>query len=124
MRLLLDTHVLLWWLADSPRLGREARGLIARSPAVHVSAASAWEIGIKRAIGKLTAPANLPEALANSGFFALSITIEHAAAAASLPRHHDDPFDRMLVAQAKAEKLTLLTSDQRLTEYGAAVKLV
>jgi PIN domain nuclease of toxin-antitoxin system len=121
MRLLLDTHVLLWWLADDPALSRQARRLIANEPEVFASAASAWEIAIKRALGKLEAPDDLPSALDEGGIRRLPIDFEHAAVAGALPRHHDDPFDRMLVAQAQCEGLTLLTSDPRISGYTVAV---
>jgi PIN domain nuclease of toxin-antitoxin system len=121
MRLLLDTHVLLWWLADDPALSRQARGLIANEPEVFASAASAWEIAIKRALGKLEAPEALPAALDAGGIRRLPIEFEHAAVAGALPRHHDDPFDRMLVAQSQCEGLTLLTSDARISSYAVAV---
>ncbi len=124
MNLLLDTNVLLWWFADSPRLNEDARELITTSPMVYVSAATTWEIEIKRAIGKLKAPADLEEALFASHFVPLAITVAHSIAAAKLPRHHDDPFDRMLIAQADREALTLMTSDERLKEYGGNMKLV
>ncbi len=120
MRLLLDTHVLLWWLADHPALSKQARHLIANEPEVFASAASAWEIAIKRALGKLEAPEDLRAALDASGIRRLPIELEHAAIAGALPRHHDDPFDRMLVAQAQHEGLTLLTSDARISSYAVA----
>jgi PIN domain nuclease of toxin-antitoxin system len=121
MRLLLDTHVLLWWLADDPALARQARQLIAKEPEVFASAASAWEIAIKRALGKLEAPEDLATALDAGGIARLPIEFGHAAVAGALPRHHDDPFDRMLVAQAHCEGLTLLTSDPRISSYAVAV---
>jgi PIN domain nuclease of toxin-antitoxin system len=121
MRLLLDTHVLLWWLADDPALSKQARGLIANEPEVFVSAASAWEIAIKRALGKLEAPDDLLPALEAGGLRRLPIDFEHAAVAGTLPLHHDDPFDRMLVAQAQQEALTLLTSDTRISRYAVTV---
>jgi PIN domain nuclease of toxin-antitoxin system len=124
LNLLLDTNVLLWWFADSPRLRNEARELITASPVVYVSAATTWEIEIKRAFGKLKAPADLEEALSANHFAPLAITVAHSIAAARLPRHHDDPFDRMLIAQANAEALTLVTSDQRLIDYRASVQIV
>jgi PIN domain nuclease of toxin-antitoxin system len=124
LNLLLDTNVLLWWFADSPRLANEARDLITASPVVYVSAATTWEIEIKRALGKLNAPVDLEEALSKSHFVTLAITVSHSIAAAKLPRHHDDPFDRMLIAQASLESLTLLTSDKRLKDYKASVQLV
>lgn len=124
MNLLLDTNVLLWWLADSPRLSHGARKMIASSTVVYVSAATTWEIGIKRAIGKLNAPENLEEELSASHLVPLAITVAHSIAAARLPRHHDDPFDRMLIAQSALESLTLATSDQRLKNYGAHVHVI
>lgn len=122
MNLLLDTHVLLWWLADGPELSAEARQLIA-SPdnMVFVSAATAWEIAIERALGKLEAPAQLAQALQESGFEPLLINLEHAELAGQLPRHHDDPFDRMLVAQARVEGLTLVSRDERVAKYDVRV---
>lgn len=119
MRLLLDTHVVLWWLAADPTLGSAARAAIAAPrAAVFVSAASAWEISIKRALGKLVAPDDLADQVTAHRFEALSITLGHAMAAGALPPHHDDPFDRMLVAQAKTEELTVVTRDQRFALYG------
>lgn len=122
MRLLLDTHVLLWCLEEPPRLAAQAR-LAIESPEnmVLVSAASVWEIAIKRALGKLDAPAHLREAMETTGFEPLAITHAHAEAAGALPRHHDDPFDRMLVAQAQLEGLNLVTRDERLARYEVAL---
>jgi PIN domain nuclease of toxin-antitoxin system len=124
VRLLLDTHTLLWWLADDPTLAGPARDSIA-DPAsrVFVSAASAWEMAIKRSLGKLEAPSDLERQLERSRFEPLAITIPHAHAAGSLPRHHDDPFDRMLVAQARAEDLTIVTRDLRFGPYGVGTLL-
>jgi PIN domain nuclease of toxin-antitoxin system len=121
LRLLLDTHVLLWWLADDPALSKQARALIANEPEVFASAASAWEIAIKRALGKLQAPEDLLSVLEAGGIRGLPIDFQHAAVAGALPRHHDDPFDRMLVAQAQREGLTLLTSDPRISRYAVTV---
>lgn len=120
MRLLLDTHALLWWLADDARLTPSARDAIADAEVVAVSAASAWEIGIKQSIGKLTGPRDLAAEIRSNGFAELPVTITHARAAGDLPPHHSDPFDRMLVAQARLEDLTLVTRDPRLADYGIA----
>ncbi len=121
MRLLLDTHALLWWLADE-NLSTQARDAIA-DPAnlVMVSAATAWEISIKRALGKLAAPDDLEQQLHAGGFTALPISIAHGIAAGQLARHHEDPFDRMLIAQAIAEGLTIVTRDKRFEDYGVAL---
>lgn len=117
MRLLLDTHALLWWLADEG-LTDQARDAIA-DPAnlVMVSAANAWEISIKKALGKLSAPDDLERQTEKNGFTALPISIAHGLAAGALPRHHDDPFDRMLIAQAVEEGLTIVTHDKRFSDY-------
>lgn len=120
MKLLLDTRVLLWWLADAPELGGPAREAIASPQSlVLVSAATVWEIGIKAALGKLRAPEGIPDLIEDEGFRGLPIALEDAEAAARLPAHHRDPFDRMLVAQAMAHGLTLVTADRRLEPYGA-----
>ena len=124
MNLLLDTHVVLWALQDSPRLSTKVRKAIADAPLVFVSAASAWEIATKRALGKLDCPEDLEGALTATHFSPLAVTVAHAIEAGALPRHHDDPFDRMLAAQAKAESLTLVTADQRLKAYDTRVLLV
>ena len=122
-RLLLDTHVVLWWLSDDQRLGQEARRLIA-NPGNHVavSAASVWEMAIKSSIGKLSVPDGVEEAILECGFKPLAITMEHAARVGELPLLHRDPFDRMLIAQAQLEGLDLLTADAGLRAY--AVKVV
>jgi PIN domain nuclease of toxin-antitoxin system len=121
MNLLLDTHVLIWWLQDSDRLGRRARNHILRpGAAVFISSASIWEISIKSATGrlKLKEPLGkcLPDLLAG-GFHHLPIHIEHALAVRDLPPHHNDPFDRMLIAQAQCEDLSLITADSAITPY-------
>lgn len=121
MRLLLDTHVLLWWMNDDKRLSTEAREEIATAEDARVSVISVWEIAIKRALGRLEAPDHLAEHIARAGFRALPITFEHAEVAGALPRHHDDPFDRMLVAQTRVDGLTLVTADRRLPDYGIPV---
>jgi PIN domain nuclease of toxin-antitoxin system len=123
LNLLLDTHILLWWLADSPRLSKKARRAIEESGAVFVSAVSAWEIELKRARGLLRAPNNLEATLRARDLQTLSLTVPHAVAAGRLPLHHRDPFDRMLVAQASLESLTLLTVDKQQAAYGVPVIL-
>ena len=120
-RLLLDTHVFLWWRSNDAKLKNEARTAIATAELVFVSAASAWEAAIKAALGKLTLPASFEAGVADSGFEKLIINFSHAEHAASLPKHHTDPFDRMLVAQAQLEKLTLITHDARIRPYEVEV---
>lgn len=122
-RLLLDTHVLLWWATDDSRVSRAVGERIASASEVFLSAASAWEIGIKARLGKLRAPSDteLPAELARRGVVPLSITMEHALAAAALPPLHRDPFDRMIVAQARLEGLTLVTADPALARYGVPI---
>ena len=123
MNLLLDTHVFLWWLADDRRLSANARKAIENSELVFVSAATAWEIGIKSSLKKLEFRGELEAEMTANNFLPLPVTVAHAVSAGRLPRHHNDPFDRMLVAQASLEKLTLLTSDKRLAAYSARVIL-
>lgn len=122
MRLLVDTHVLIWCLGDDPRLSAAARSAVeAKENEVFVSAATVWEAGIKRALGKLKfEKAALLSALAVGAYRELPVTIAHALAASELPPHHKDPFDRMLVAQAMAESLTLVTHDAALKPYGVS----
>jgi PIN domain nuclease of toxin-antitoxin system len=123
MKLLLDTHVFLWWLADSPRLSPMCRDLIATTTTtVYISAASIWEMAIKSALGKLrvreaSGVAALDQLIAKSGFLELPITAAHGAATSRLPLHHGDPFDRLLVAQTLVEQLTLATADALLKDY-------
>ena len=115
---LLDTHVLLWFLGEPDRLSEPTRSLIEnRGNRMLVSAATAWEIAIKRALGRLDCPANLEEILADQHFESLSISIAHALEVASLPLHHGDPFDRMLVAQALVEDCTIISRDKRVLQY-------
>ncbi len=117
-RLLLDTHALLWWLSGDSKLGRIAKAEISNPKnEVYVSAASIWEIAIKKGIGKLTAPADFDAIVDNEGFLKLPISLYHGEQAGTLPQHHKDPFDRMLVAQAQAEGLTLVTSDKWIDLY-------
>jgi len=122
VNLLLDTHTLLWCLSDDPTLDPKARQAVtSEKNTVHVSAASIWEISIKQSLQKLEAPDNLLEAIATTRFDLLPITPTHAASVKDLPLHHRDPFDRMLVAQAQAEGMTLVTRDAFLEQYGIAV---
>jgi len=123
-RILLDTHLLLWAVAEPRKLPAGARSRITQAE-VFVSAASIWEVSIKAALGKLAAdPAELLAEIEPAGFSLLPVTGEHAAAVAQLPAVHADPFDRMLVAQAKTEPLVLLTNDVVLAGYGDCVELV
>jgi PIN domain nuclease of toxin-antitoxin system len=119
LQLLLDTHALVWWLSGDSTLRPEASAAIADgSSSVVVSAASAWEISIKRAIGRLEFPADLEEQIARHRFTPLPVTIPHALRAGDLPPLHADPFDRLLVAQAELEGLTVVTRDQEIARYG------
>ena len=118
MSLLLDTHILLWWLSDDPLLPTAAReAIVSPESEVLISAATAWEIAIKQAAGRLDAPDDLLEAVEANDFETLPITAAHALAAGALPPHHSDPFDRMLIAQARAEHLTLISVDNRFPQY-------
>ncbi len=122
-RLLVDTHALLWWLTDDPALSLGARDAIAdpvNDPLV--SAASVWEIAIKRSLGKLTAPDDLPDRISDGGFGWLPISARHAWLVRDLPTHHRDPFDRLIVAQALIERLPIITSDSHVGEYGVEVR--
>jgi PIN domain nuclease of toxin-antitoxin system len=124
VRILLDTQLLLWWLANSRSLSKTARALIADPEnAVFVSAVSLWEIWLKQSLGKLRLPAGFEEKLASEAFESLPLTAAQTRHVASLPWRHRDPFDRMLVAQASAERLTLLTADAVLAAYGDCVRL-
>lgn len=116
-RLLLDTHIFLWWRGEPSRLNPEVQNRIATADVVFVSAASAWEAGIKASLGRLELPDTVEAGVLASGFEKLLITFSHAERAARLPPHHRDPFDRMLVAQAQAEGLTLVTHDGLLEPY-------
>jgi PIN domain nuclease of toxin-antitoxin system len=115
--LLLDTHVVLWWLVDDGALSEELKKRLDDEPDVWVSAASVWEAAIKQSLGKIRVPGSLPDEIAQSGFRQLPITVEHAVAAGRLPLLHRDPFDRMLVAQARCEGLTLATRDSQIQRY-------
>lgn len=121
MAYLLDTHVLLWWLAGT-EMSVEAEHVIGdASSTVYLSSASAWEISIKQAKGRLVVPDDLLDLIAASGIEILTVRWSHAWESGTLPAIHQDPFDRILVAQARIEGLTLVTADQRLREYGVSV---
>jgi PIN domain nuclease of toxin-antitoxin system len=121
--LLLDTQAFLWWVSDDARLTPRARRAIARQPCV-LSVASCWEMAIKAGLGKLTIEGDIGKfigaQLAANGFTLLPIALEHTAAIAALPFHHRDPFDRMLVAQALAEELRVVSADVWFEQYGVA----
>jgi len=121
VRILLDTHVVLWWLTDDPTLSDEIKSMLDHEPDAYVSSATLWEVAIKQAIGKLAEAADLPEWIRDAGFRPLPIDFEHAIAAGRLPMIHRDPFDRMLIAQARCEGLTLVTRDPNIHKYEVAV---
>lgn len=117
MRLLLDTHVLIWW-DEGAKLSTKASQAIRDAEQVYVSAASAWEIAIKASLGRLSTTRSVAEAAADSGFEEMPVRVSHAEGVLTLPWHHRDPFDRMLVAQAQTEGLTLVTRDPVFRRYG------
>jgi PIN domain nuclease of toxin-antitoxin system len=117
MSLLLDTHVVFWWLTDDDTLSEDVKDRLDHDVDVYVSPATIWEVAIKQAIGKLPEPEDLPERIRDSGFRELPITSAHAIEAGRLPLIHRDPFDRMLIAQARIEGLTLVTRDAHVQKY-------
>ena len=118
VRALLDTHALLWWIIDSPRLSEAARQVIgAESSEIYVSVASLWEARIKQRLGKLTLPANFREEITRQGFHELNVTGSDTDVLAALPLHHRDPFDRLLIAQAIGGSLTIVTADEQFAHY-------
>ena len=116
-RLLLDTETLIWWDANDRRLGRRARAEIQNAAEVYVSAASAWEIAIKQALGKLHTTREPARAVQEGGFSPLAVSFDHAAAVKRLEPHHRDPFDRLIIATARVEGFAIVTSDERFTRY-------
>ncbi|MDH5429678.1 MAG: type II toxin-antitoxin system VapC family toxin [Nitrospirota bacterium] len=125
MRTLLDTQLYLWFLADSPKLSKKARGFIGESEAVFVSSASIWEAAIKIGLKRLAVSIeDVIQGIEGSGFLELPITARQSALVAELPLHHRDPFDRLLIAQAMYEPLRLLTGDTALEPYSDLVTLV
>ncbi len=121
MRLLLDTHVLLWWLTAQHLRPKAASAIASSDSDVSVSAATVWQMSIKAGLGKLVVPDDLTDQLSHHGFDILPIGMTHALAVHSLPPHHADPFDRMLVAQARVEELTLVTRDANIRRYAVRV---
>jgi PIN domain nuclease of toxin-antitoxin system len=117
VKLLLDTHVVLWWCADSRRLKAAVRKAIASADLVWVSAASGWEVAIKQSVGKLTLDEPFSTLVRQSDFDELPVTLDHAERFRTLPPHHTDLFDRMLIAQAKAEAVTIVTHDRQFESY-------
>ncbi|HET9126292.1 MAG TPA: type II toxin-antitoxin system VapC family toxin [Solirubrobacteraceae bacterium] len=117
MRLLLDTHVVLWQLGGSRSIGSVAQQEIRDADEILFSVVSFAEIGVKAAIGKLSVPADLREHIVQAGVQILGLAPDHGLAVARLPVHHRDPFDRLLIAQARAERLTVMTSDARIPAY-------
>ena len=125
MRILLDTHIYLWWLQDSRQLSKKARTQIAAADEVYVSSASIWEATIKAKIGKLTVDIEqLIQQISLNGFNELPVLMRHATTLNQLPNLHRDPFDNMLVAQAISEPLILLTADTKLQDYSELVEVV
>jgi len=120
VRLLLDTHILLWALAEDYKLSTAQREAI-ESAELFVSSVSIWEIGIKRALGKLEVPPGIAAQARASGCNELAVNWKHADLAADLPRHHSDPFDRMLIAQSMSEGMVLCSADAKLKAYGVRV---
>jgi PIN domain nuclease of toxin-antitoxin system len=120
-RLLLDTHTLIWWAEDSPRLPPATDSRIRHAAEALVSVASAWEIAIKTSLGRMAMPRALEDILSEAGFDLLPVTLAHTAEVARLPHHHRDPFDRMLIAQARAEGLALVSHDHMVRSYDVHV---
>ncbi len=115
---LLDTHTLLWWLGDDPTLTTQAREIISNPQnLIFVSPVNTWEIAIKRSLGKLEAPDNLEQVILECGFDSIPITIKHTLYIEKLNSYHEDPFDRLLIAQAIVEGLTIITRDSKIAQY-------
>ena len=116
MRILLDTHVLIWW-DEAARLRRAAREAIQSADQVYVSAVSGWEVALKASLGRLRPVRTVADAIADSQFEELPVRLRHTEALMKLPWHHRDPFDRMLIAQAITERLTIVTRDRAFGSY-------
>ncbi len=122
-RILLDTHALIWWMCGDKKLGHDAKEQIATvENTIYISAATVWEMSIKQQMGKLTVPDDIESLIEELGFNALPISLFHGQQAGRLPMHHRDPFDRMLIAQAQAEGLQILTKDEYFPDY--SVRLI
>jgi PIN domain nuclease of toxin-antitoxin system len=121
VKVILDTHAILWWLNDSRQLRREARNAIATADRVWVSAASGWEVAVKKTRGRLRVSEPLAVTVAADNFTELPFTLRHAEELERLPRHHGDPFDRILVAQARVESAIVVTHDRVFEKYGVAI---
>ncbi len=122
MKLLLDTHTLIWWLTNHPTLSQAAKKAISNQDnLVFISAASAWEIAIKKSLGKLTAPDDLEIQIESNNFQPLPITITHGLAIEKLPTHHNDPFDRIIIVQAICESMTVVTRDKKFRLYNVPI---
>ncbi len=126
MRILLDTHILLWWLKDDRRLSDDAVNIIENAANdILISAVNTWEIAIKKSLGRIQIDMiELLESIKSSGLGILNITVNHTCQISNLPNHHKDPFDRMLIAQSIVEPMRLLTHDDTLIQYGKHVLLV
>ena len=121
MNLLLDTHAIVWFLEGSDKLRSQARTAIESAERVYVSSATIWEMAVKVSRGRLEAPPDFPDRLLDLGMLQLTLEWEHARVAGGLPLHHRDPFDRMLVAQAIVERLTIVTRDEEIARYPVPV---
>jgi PIN domain nuclease of toxin-antitoxin system len=117
LKLLLDTHVFLWWWAGDKKIKAQTKRILADADEVHVSVVSSWEVAIKAGLGKLSFVGSFQTAIADSGFDGLLLEFRHVEALSKLPTLHTDPFDRMLIAQAQSEGLTLVTADRALAAY-------
>jgi PIN domain nuclease of toxin-antitoxin system len=125
VKILVDTHILLWWLQDDPKLStRGKRELGDGENELYISCVSLWEMSIKRALGKLHVPDILMQVVANNNIGIIPVDVEHVASFANVPPLHSDPFDRMLVAQAITEGLTIMTHDKQITNYSVPCLLV
>jgi PIN domain nuclease of toxin-antitoxin system len=124
MALLLDTHVVLWWLEDDAKLASATKDRLDVDSEIFVSSATVWEVGIKQALGKLTGEGSLAEQVRDSGFAVLPISADHAIAASVLPLHHRDPFDRILIGQALVEGLTVMTRHRVFDAYDVSIETV